>query len=118
MGECRLYRQNMYCPTAGAMLERATGGAIPAVEHRVVRVNNNNDNAEKEGRIVAVWKLKARPTTVLNPLAWANDIKLEMPLLAGEGRKAISVVDFEKWFAETHPSIYEIDNIFLSRFLH
>ena len=46
----------------GAQLERATGGALKAVEHRVVE-------GDALPRHALVFRLRARPTAVLDPMA-------------------------------------------------
>ena len=57
----------------GAQLERATGGALKAVRHRVV-VEDNDNNTAGDGsplRRSLVFRLRARHTAVLDPLQLA-----------------------------------------------
>jgi isopenicillin N synthase-like dioxygenase len=48
----------------GAQLERATGGALKAAEHRVIEM----DNSYNTPRVSLVFRLRARHTAVLDPL--------------------------------------------------
>lgn len=51
----------------GAQLERATGGALKVVEHRVVKPDGPNSLP----RLALVFRLRARHTAVLDPLKLA-----------------------------------------------
>jgi isopenicillin N synthase-like dioxygenase len=48
----------------GAQLERATGGALKAAEHRVIEV----DDPSNTPRVSLVFRLRARHTALLDPL--------------------------------------------------
>lgn len=52
----------------GAHLERATGGALKAVEHRVL-VKEAAGRPTNLPRLVLVFRLRAPPNAVLNPVA-------------------------------------------------
>ena len=59
----------------GAQLERATGGALKAVRHRVVVTEENDNNTAGSGtpprRLSLVFRLRARHAAVLDPLKLA-----------------------------------------------
>lgn len=83
---------------AGVMLETATGRVIPALQHRVEPLADSRT----QGRIAAVWKLKARPDAVLDPSDWQAMATAQG---IGGSRKAVTVATFEKEFALQYPSI-------------
>jgi ubiquitin-large subunit ribosomal protein L40e len=61
-------KQTRLVVLVGAQLERATGGALKAVQHRIILPSDGG----RAHRLALVFRLRARHTAVLNPIALAD----------------------------------------------